>query len=369
VPQIDRGLAPLFTPFAVKQLSLPNRFVMAPMTRKRSPGGIAGPSVAAYYRRRAENSVGLIVTEGTLIPHPAAAGDNDVPRFYGADALAAWRHVLEEVHAAGGRIVPQLWHVGMLRPRGVSPCGVPPIGPSGVVRHGQAVEPMSDTDVACVIDAFASAAGDAKRLGFDGVELHAAHGYLIDQFFWGVTNHRTDLYGGDIPQRTRFAVEIVKACRERVGEAFPILLRFSQWKLQDYAARLVTTPHELERFLSPLVDAGVDVFDCSTRRFWKPEFEHSDLNLAGWTRKISGRPVITVGAIWQQGDFLTLRQTDGGSTACRLRKAAVMVGEGHVDLVAVGRALLADPEWVVKIREGRADDVRAFSDQALAALA
>ena len=113
---------------------------------------------------------------------------------------------------------------------------------------------------------------------------------LIDQFFWGVTNQRTDQYGGDFVARTRFAVDVVKACRRRTAPGFPIVLRFSQWKLQDYSARLVTTPDELGRFLAPLVDAGVDAFHCSTRRFWVPEFEGSALNLAAGRKVTAGRP-------------------------------------------------------------------------------
>lgn len=136
-----------------------------------------------------------------------------------------------------------------------------------------------------MIAAFAQAADDAKRIGFDGIELHGAHGYLIDQFFWGKTNRRTDRYGGDLVDRTRFAVEIVKACRRAVGPDYPIALRFSQWKSSDYTAKLAETPDELARFLAPLANAGVDIFHCSTRRCWESEFIGSDLNLAGWTKK------------------------------------------------------------------------------------
>ncbi|MFI4941072.1 MAG: 12-oxophytodienoate reductase, partial [Burkholderiales bacterium] len=104
--------APLFKPFLSNNLILPNRVVMAPMTRSFSPGGVPGADVAAYYRRRAENGVGLIITEGTLINHPAATNDPRVPRFHGADALAGWANVVAAVHAAGGKIMPQIWHIG-----------------------------------------------------------------------------------------------------------------------------------------------------------------------------------------------------------------------------------------------------------------
>jgi 2,4-dienoyl-CoA reductase-like NADH-dependent reductase (Old Yellow Enzyme family) len=229
-------------------------------------------------------------------------------------------------------------------------------------------EPMSDADIAAVIAAFGQAAGDAQRLGFDGIELHAAHGYLVDQFFWHVTNRRDDRFGGDLGARTTFAADVVRACRRAVGDGWPILLRFSQWKLQDYAAKLATTPAELERLLTPLVDAGVDVFDCSTRYFWQTEFADSPLTLAGWTKKVTGLPVIAVGAVWQRGDFLTHGAASPVPPEQRLAQAAEMIERGEVDCLAVGRALLADPEWAIKIQCGQYDRIRPFSTAALADL-
>src|SRR5580658_8147590 len=250
----------LFTPFAIQQLTLANRIVMAPMTRSFSPGGIPGPDVAAYYRRRAEGGVGLIVTEGTYPPYAAAGFDPRVPHLYGEEALAGWRRVVHAVHDAGGKIFTQLWHVGMVYgpPRNSPAEGVRPVGPSGLKKPGElAGEPMSQADIDAVVEAYGIAAANAKELGFDGIEIHAAHGYLIDQFFWEGTNQRTDRYGGSVVERTRFACEVIEACRSVVGNDFPILFRFSQWKILDYNARLVSTPQLLADFLAPLADAGV----------------------------------------------------------------------------------------------------------------
>lgn len=365
------AVTPLFTPLSCRGLSLANRIVMAPMTRRFSPGGVPGPAVVEYYRKRAAHDVGLIVTEGTVVEHPAAADDVAVPRFYGEDALAGWREVVDAVHAAGSRIVPQLWHVGLLRPRSRVPHPeAPPISPSGMDPNGRSRgEPMSDSDITAVIEAFARGASDAERLGCDGVELHGAHGYLIDQFFWSVTNHRADRYGGDVGRRSEFAAEIVRACRRRVRADFPILLRFSQWKLQRYEARLADTPQELERMLAPLVDAGVDLFDCSTRRFWEPEFDGSDLNLAAWTKKITGRAVIMVGGVWQHSEFVSQEPTDHVSLSDRLVEATAMVERGDVDLVAVGRALLGDAQWAHKVRQGATACIQSYSRSALTTLA
>ena len=271
---------------------------MAPMTRSKSPGGIPGPEVAAYYRRRAEGGVGLIITEGTYVPHPTAGFYPDVPHFYGEQSLAGWKRVVEEVHRAGGKIFPQLWHVGL------TPAADGTI-PSWRDRSFRARQTRRED---CRADDAAgyrrrdprfwpSRARSAQRLGFDGVEIHGAHGYLLDQFFWDGTNQRTDAYGGDLVARTRFAVEVIREVRSQVGPEFPVCLRFSQWKQQDYNAKLAQTPAELERFLAPLTAAGVDLFHCSQRRFWEPEFEGSSLNLAGWTKKLTGKPTVTVGSI------------------------------------------------------------------------
>jgi 2,4-dienoyl-CoA reductase-like NADH-dependent reductase (Old Yellow Enzyme family) len=198
-------------------------------------------------------------------------------------------------------------------------------------------------------------------LGFDAVEIHGAHGYLIDQFFWHPTNQRTDSYGGKtLAARTRFAVELIQAVRHATGPDFPICLRVSQWKLQDYSAKLATTPEEMTAWLAPLVQAGVDIFHCSQRRFWEPEFAGSDLNFAGWAKKLTGRPTITVGSVGLSGDFIAAFHGEA-SKPRSLDELVRRLDRGDFDLVAVGRALLADPAWAQKIEEGKASELRGFS--------
>ncbi|MBU1374834.1 MAG: NADH:flavin oxidoreductase [Alphaproteobacteria bacterium] len=360
----------LFTPFTFKGLTLPNRIVMAPMTRSFSPGGIATDDVAAYYRRRAENQVGLIVTEGTGVNRPASLNDPGVPRFHGDKELAAWGKVSDEVHKADGLIAPQLWHVGGVKTRSEdwTPPG-PYDSPSGLSRPEKKFgEPMSDSDVADAIRAFADAAAAAKALGFDAIELHGAHGYLIDQFFWDGTNVREDAYGAkDLPGRARFASDILKAVRKAVGPDYPVIIRISQWKQQDYDVKLAPTPKALEAWLGALVEAGADVLHCSQRRFWEPEFEGSDLNFAGWAKKVTGAPTITVGSVGLSGEFIAAFAGEGSQPAS-IDKLERMLDRGDFDMVAVGRALLQDPEWVVKIREGRHDELTAFDRSAMAKL-
>lgn len=367
----------LFAPFTLNGLTLPNRIVMAPMTRNFSPRGIPGPDVAAYYKRRAEGGVGLIITEGTSPNHAQAANMAQIPHLYGEGALAGWARVASEVREAGGRIFSQIWHVGAVQSPGDAPkLPQSPVSPSGLLKPEVKVgEPLSLAEIESLISAYGDAAAAAQRAGFHGIEIHGAHGYLIDQFFWDATNRRTDLYGGDIAARTRFAVEIIRECRLRTGPDFPIVLRFSQWKLQDYAARLASTPQELARFLESLAASGLDAFHCSTRRFWEPEFEGSDLNLAGWTKKITGLPTITVGSVGLTIDFVDSFRgvqepsTTGDGRAAHLARLAEMLARGDFDLVAVGRALLADPGWAAKIRGQCIDDIRIFSPEALKTLA
>ncbi len=361
----------LFRPFSRGKLSLPNRLAMAPMTRSFATGGVLSEASVAYYEKRAAHDVGLIVTEGTLIDRPSAGNEPNVPRFHGEDALAAWAKVVPAVHAKGAKIWPQLWHVGALRNPVANWMPPAPLeSPSGVSRPGRASGvAMTEADVEATIAAFGSAARDAKRLGFDGVELHGAHGYLIDQFFWAGSNQRTDRWGGaSIGERTRFAAEAIRAVRAATGPEFPICIRLSQWKQQDFPARIATTPQEMEAWLRPLVDAGADVIHCSQRRFWEPEFEGSDLNFAGWAKKLTGLPTITVGSVGLTGEFVAAFSGEVSQPAS-LDELLRRFDRGDFDLVAVGRALISDPQWATKVRQGRFGELGSFDRGALATLA
>ncbi|GAV44780.1 NADH:flavin oxidoreductase [Streptomyces acidiscabies] len=359
----------LSRPVTINGLTLANRIAMAPMTRMQSPEGIPGEDVASYYARRATAGVGLIITEGTYVGHDSAGESDRVPRFHGEEQLAGWAKVADAVHAAGGRIVPQLWHIGMIRKAGQPPfTDAPPVGPSGLRVDGTADgHTMTQRDLDDVIGAFAQSAAAAERLGFDGIELHGAHGYLIDQFLWGTTNRRTDAYGGDPVARTKFAAEIVAAVRETVSPEFPVIFRFSQWKYDNYDARLAETPEELEAILTPLAAAGVDAFHASTRRYWEPEFDGADLNLAGWAKKLTGRPTITVGSVGLDAEFSTAFAGKGSETK-GIDDLLERFERDEFDAVAVGRALLQDPEWAAKVLGGRSEELRAFDPAALQTL-
>jgi 2,4-dienoyl-CoA reductase-like NADH-dependent reductase (Old Yellow Enzyme family) len=364
----------LFRPFRIKSLELKNRIVMAPMTRYSAPGGIPGDANVAYYRRRAAGGVGLILSEGTVIDRPASRNEPGIPFFHGEAALAGWKHVIDAVHAAGGRMAPQIWHTGSTKGMSGWQPEAAVESPSGLLGPGSPRgEAMSETAIADTVAAFARAAADAKQLGFDTVEIHGAHGYLIDQFFWSGTNLRDDRYGGaTIKQRSRFAGEVVAAIRAAVGPDFPIILRVSQWKQQDFSARLAETPALMADWLQPLVDAGVDVLHCSQRRFWEPEFPDVDgekgLNFAGWAKKLTGAATISVGSVGLSGDFFGAFGGQG-STSVSLDGLLERMARDEFDLIAVGRALISDAEWVSKIKAGDNAKLNGFNAADLKVLA
>lgn len=345
----------LFSPFQFKSLNLRNRFVMAPMTRSQSPGGIPTQKVLEYYERRAAADVGLILTEGTVIDRPASSNDPNIPRFHGA-ALEKWQEIINAVHQKGGQMGPQIWHMGKVKPHASG--WLPPAPLEGP-------ENMSEKDIQLAIQAYADSAAAAKKLGFDCVELHGAHGYLIDQFFWEGMNKRTDQYGGKtLLERSRFALDVISAVRKAIGPDMTLIIRLSQWKQQDYSAKLAKTPQELEVWLSAMVDAGVDIFHCSQRRFWEPEFEGSDLNFAGWAKKVTNVPTITVGSVGLSGDFIN---AFGGASSSPqdLNELLRRFDRGDFDLVAVGRPLLSDPQWVSKVKAGNFDKLESFTADSL----
>jgi 2,4-dienoyl-CoA reductase-like NADH-dependent reductase (Old Yellow Enzyme family) len=370
LPLSNSAIDTLFRPFKLGSLELANRFVMAPMTRTFAPNGVPGEANAAYYRRRAEGGVGLILSEGTVIDRPASRNHPGIPFFHGDDPISGWKGVVDAVHAVGGRMGPQIWHTGSTIAGEWEP-EAPVESPSGLLGPDtQRGETMSEETIADAVAAFASAAADAKRLGFDTLEIHGAHGYLIDQFFWSGTNKRVDRYGGaSLRERSRFAGEVIAAVRTAVGPDFPIILRVSQWKQQDYKARLAETPVQMADWLQPLVEAGVDILHCSQRRYWEPDFPEIDgengLNFAGWAKKLTGAATISVGSVGLSGEFLAAFGGEA-STSVGIEGLVNRMERDEFDLIAVGRALISDPQWVAKVRSGQS--LKGFDASALAEL-
>ncbi|MEJ1248632.1 alkene reductase [Denitratimonas tolerans] len=341
----------LFDPLPMGALHLPNRIVMAPLTRSRSRGGIPGPHTATYYVQRA--SAGLIISEGVAIS-PQAQGYANVPGLYTPAQRHAWREVTEAVHAAGGRIVAQLWHVGRISHVALQPGGAAPVAPSALMartntylidpRGGGDFVPVSApraleaSEIPGVVDDFARAATAAREAGFDGVEIHGANGYLIDQFLRAGSNHRDDAWGGSIGNRVRFLDAVAAAVVRAIG-----------------ADRTGVR-------LSP-VTAANDANDTHPQPLFEAAVRALAVHDLAFVHVIEG----ATGAArdFQQGetpfDYDALRRTwreAGGRGAWILNNgydgelAAAAVASGRADAVAFGRAFIANPDLVRRLREG-----------------
>jgi len=353
---------------------------MAPMGRMFAQKHVPHQDAAAYYRRRIEGGVGLVITEATGIEHRLLPDHPGIPSMCGSKALIAWKSIVDEVHSVGGKIVVQLFHQGMLRGGATADATLESLRPSGTLGQvgpnsyapefvEQAKTPtatMSEEDIQDVIDGFYRSAIHAKQLGFDGVEIHGAHGYLIDSFLWSKSNKRTDKYGGDAAKRTRIAVEIIQAVRRALGQDLPILFRFSQHKSHNYAAKLADSPEELERYLGPISDAGVDVLDASTRRFYQPAFEGSSLNLAGWAKKITAKPVIAVGSVGLNFTASDTFMNKNGEQENNLPLLFDRFAQGEFDLISIGRSLISDPDFANKLKYN--EPVIPFTSESLKTL-
>jgi 2,4-dienoyl-CoA reductase-like NADH-dependent reductase (Old Yellow Enzyme family) len=354
----------LFEPYKLKNITLRNRVAMAPMTRSQSPGGIPTNDVVEYYKRRAKAEVGLIITEGVEVSHKASSAYPNVPRLDSDKARDGWKKVVNGIKKNNGHVVAQLWHCGGFRKLGMSPNPeVPGHTASGLIRPGKRVaHAMTSLDIEETISAYAGDAKICEEIGFDGVEIHGAHGYLIDNFLWDGTNDRDDSFGGSIETRSNLATSIIKAIRSNVSDKFIVGLRFSQWKQQDYTARLATNPDDLFKVLSGPCNAGLDYLHSSMRRFWESEFEGSDENLAYWTKKLTNIPTISVGSVGLDGDFTDMMAP---AKTASIDKALQDINEHKYDMVAVGRALLSDHEWVIKMKEGRLKDIHPYTKESL----
>jgi N-ethylmaleimide reductase len=341
----------LFDPLQMGALELPNRIVMAPLTRSRAPGGIPGPHAALYYAQRA--SAGLIVSEGVAIS-PQAHGYASVPGLYTSEQHRAWRNVTDAVHSAGGRIVAQLWHVGRISHVDLQPGGAAPVAPSAVPAKTRTylIDPrgrgdfvpvstpraLAASEISDVVDDFARAATAAREAGFDGVEIHGANGYLIDQFLRAGSNQRDDAWGGPIENRVRFLDAVAGAVARAIG-ADRTGVRLSPVTSSNDASDSQPQPlfEAVVRALAAHDLAFVHVIEGMTgaaRDFQQGEtpFDYNALRRA-W-REAGGR-----------GAWILNNGYDG-------ELAAAALAAGRADAVAFGRAFIANPDLVRRLREG-----------------
>ncbi len=355
----------VFQPWSHGTLRLRNRVVMAPMTRRKADeDGVPTDAMTAYYRRRAAAEVGLIISEGTAIDRLHAYDTLTVPRVENDEQFEGWKRIVDAVHAEGGAFAPQLWHTGRLA---ADPIG-PSAGPGPPKKDGSPrppTRPMTGSDFEQVREAYRTSAAGTRAIGCDALEIHGAHGYLLDSFLSPVDNRRTDEYGGDMRARMRFPLEVVRTVREAVGPDFPVIYRFSQWKMDDYRHLKFRTPDDLALWVTSLREAGVDILHVSTRDAAAPGFENlGDKTLAAWTRELSGLPTIAVGKV---SVTLPMDRAYGEEKDVVTDPAPYldMVERGEVDLLAVGRALIANPDWVPLVRAGRWRELKPWDKKLL----
>ena len=361
----------LFTPLTVGGLALRNRFVMPGMQRGFMSDGAPTPKMVQYMRRCAAGGVGLIISESTSPDHPSAYWQPMMGRLE-PGTLAAWRPVVEAVRGEGAGFLLQLWHPGSMRKvaAGHRLASYPAWSPSGLIQtgrpHGHA---MTRQDLQELKLAYVRAAEQAQGLGADGIEVHSAHGYLLDQFLWAQTNQREDEYGGrTLAERARYSAQIVAAIRAAVGPSFVISYRFSQFKEVDYGAVVAASPEDLGAMLTLLRASGVDMFNVSSRRFHKPEWPdsaHPQFTIAEWVKSMTDAVVMTCGSVGLNVEMFANLFDDEEPSELTLERdlqyLADRVRRGTLDLVGVGRMHIANNDFVNKVREGRFPELVLFN--------
>ena len=334
-----RELSTLFSPFTLGPIALENRAVMAPMTRSRAIGNIPSDLMAEYYGQRAE--AGLLITEGTA-PSPNGLGYARIPGLFSPQQIAGWKKVTSAVHERGAAIFAQLMHVGRIAHPANIPEGSEVVGPSAIAAAGEMYtdaegpkaypvpKAMDEADIQQAIGEFVQSAINAREAGFDGVELHGANGYLIDQFLNPASNQRTDAWGGSPQARNRFAIEVAKATAEAIG-AGRVGIRLSPHGAFNDMSDFPEAPEQygsLAKALGALGLAYVHVVDHSAMGAPPVPAETKQR-----IRDAFGGPIILSGGF------------DGASA-----EAALAAGEG--ELVAFGRPYLSNPDLLRRFREG-----------------
>jgi 2,4-dienoyl-CoA reductase-like NADH-dependent reductase (Old Yellow Enzyme family) len=335
----------LFSPIRIKRMEIPNRIVMPPMgTNLGNPDGTVSEANLAYMKRRARGGAGLIITEISAV-HPTGMAIPSELGSYDDRFIPGLKKLADVIHEGGSKAALQLHHTGreslFLLKAGKA------IAPSPIrsLVFGLTPREMTREEIQELIVAFGAAAFRAKQAGFDAVEVHGAHGYLLTQFLSALSNQRTDEYGGDLSNRSRFIREVLQEVRRRVGDEFPVSLRLSA----EEFIKGGYTVEDLKPLLPEWVKAGADIIHASLGTHGSPAGITSapieyppgfNVGRAKRIKEIVNVPVIGVG-----------RFTD-------LSLADEVIGRGEADLVAFGRQFLADPDFILKSREGRFEDVR-----------
>ncbi|MFI7482014.1 NADH:flavin oxidoreductase [Kocuria sp. M1R5S2] len=338
--------APLWSPLTIGPVQLENRVALAPMTRiSATEEGLVTDRMVSYYEGYARGGFGLLITEGIYPDTAHGQGYLYQPGIATDEQARAWAPVVEAVHANGAKIFAQLMHAGA-QAQGNRYVGAT-VGPSAVAPKGEQLgfyrgegpypvpEEITREQMDEVRDDFVAAALRAQQAGFDGVEIHGANGYLLDQFLTDYLNRRTDEYGGSAQNRVRFPAEVARAVREAVGPETAVGIRISQAKVSDHDHKWAGGEEEAGTIFSTLAATGVDFVHTTEYRAYAPAFEEGGPSLAALAKKHSGLPVIANGHL------------DDPETAVS------MLADGAADVVALGKAALANRDWPRRVREGQ----------------
>lgn len=334
---MNKNTTPLFSQSAITNLLLKNRLVVAPMTRvSGNKDGTVGPLMKSYYESFASGGFGLIISEGIYTDKQYSQAYKNQTGLTDSAQMSSWKNITQAVQKNGAKIIAQLMHAGALsqynkyRDRNAAPSAVKPLGKEMTFYYGEGeyatpVE-MNQEDIDDVIIGFAQAASYAKQAGFDGVEIHGANGYLLDQFLTLYTNNRIDTYGGELMNRLNLYKEIITAIRAAVGKNFVIGVRFSQSKVNDNEYKWPGKLNDAKQTFEYMRSLGVDYLHTTEANVNSPAFDNSS-PLSELAKKYSELPVIANGGVVDKKGANELLTNQG------------------IELVSIGKAALANPDW------------------------
>ncbi|MGJ9384180.1 tRNA-dihydrouridine synthase [Salipaludibacillus sp. CF4.18] len=328
----------------ISSVDLENRVGLAPMTRtSATEDGLVTNQMANYYTKFTKGGFGLIITEGTYPDEQYSQGYNDQPGIANDKQVEEWKKVIKSVHENGAKIFCQIMHAGALsqgnryKNETIGPSAVKPKGEQlgfyGGSGEFSIPKEMTSEDIKEVVQSFANSAVRAKQAGFDGIEIHGANGYILDQFLTDYTNKRTDQYGGSIENRVRLLVEVLQAVREQVGAEFPVGIRISQGKVNDYDHKWANGESDAEIIFSSISKAGADFIHVTENDAMNPAFEENGKTLAAFAKKYGDVPIFANGNLHEP------------------EKAEEIIKKGEADLITLGTGALVNPDWVNKVQK------------------
>lgn len=335
----------LFETVKLGNLTLDNRLGLSPMTRtSATPEGLATDQMVDYYTTFARGGFSLIITEGVYPDHTFSQGYFDQPGIINDEQIKAWKKVTDAVHQEGAKIFVQLMHAGALSQgnrfvnEALAPSAVQPKGEQMEIYGGNGTfslpKEATKEDITELIKGFAEAAKNAKEAGFDGIEIHGANGYVLDQFLTDYTNQRIDDYGGSTDNRVRLLVEVSQAVREAVGQDFPAGIRIGQSKINDFYHKWADKEKDAEIIFGQLGQAGLDFIHVTEFEAWQPAFPEGETTLAALAKKYGKLPVIVNGSLHDP------------------EKAKEIIEKGEADAITLGRGALANHDWPNKVKNG-----------------